>query len=215
MRYHICRDVRQFGPNSPDEIRNYVDQGSVLTSDLAREETSQSWMPVPQVLVAPVYNPSPPPPSLHWALVLLLSWITLGLFGTVWMFVQSIWVKNIDPQSKATRYNMISLLIGLVGIAVSVPYMLVRVFLADDVAGGTLAGVLIGLVTILVLSLVSCTFLVAGVFGIRKSMERYYNTTEPIGLRLSGVMLFLFNFVYLQYHFTRIAEWKRTGVLRG
>ena len=36
---------------------------------------------------------------------------------------------------------------------------------------------------------------------------------EPINLRLSGVMTFFFNILYFQYHFTRIAEWKRTGML--
>ena len=52
------------------------------------------------------------------------------------------------------------------------------------------------------------------VFGVRKSMVTYYNSVEPIGLRLSGIMTFFFNFLYFQYHFSRIANWKRTGILR-
>jgi hypothetical protein len=45
-------------------------------------------------------------------------------------------------------------------------------------------------------------------------MERYYNTVEPINLRLSAVMTLFFNVLYFQYHMTRIADWKQTGVLR-
>jgi hypothetical protein len=44
-------------------------------------------------------------------------------------------------------------------------------------------------------------------------MLTYFNTVEPIALRLSGVMTFFFGILYLQYHMTRIADWKRTGVL--
>jgi hypothetical protein len=45
-------------------------------------------------------------------------------------------------------------------------------------------------------------------------MLRYYNSTEPINLRLSAVMTFFFNTLYFQYHMSRIADWKRTGYLR-
>jgi hypothetical protein len=44
-------------------------------------------------------------------------------------------------------------------------------------------------------------------------MEEYYNSTENIGLSLSGVMTFFFSAVYLQYHINRIARWKKTGEL--
>jgi len=59
----------------------------------------------------------------------------------------------------------------------------------------------------------SCVFGLMGVFGMRRSLLNYYNTVEPIGLRLSGVMTFFFSVFYFQYHFTRIANWKQTGVL--
>jgi hypothetical protein len=47
----------------------------------------------------------------------------------------------------------------------------------------------------------------------RTSIERHYNTVENIGLKLSPVMTFFFNLYYFQYHFARIAEWKKTGRL--
>jgi hypothetical protein len=39
----------------------------------------------------------PTPPKLHWALVLLFTVLTLGIFLIVWMFIQSSWAKKIDP----------------------------------------------------------------------------------------------------------------------
>ncbi|MGA0586964.1 DUF4339 domain-containing protein [Dyella sp. KRB-257] len=44
----------------------------------------------------------PSPPSLHWGLVLLFTILTLGLFGVIWPFVQSNWVRKIDRHSHAT-----------------------------------------------------------------------------------------------------------------
>ena len=52
-----------------------------------------------------------------------------------------------------------------------------------------------------------------GVFQMKSDLEDYYNSTEPINLQLSGVMVFFFNVYYFQHHFSRIAQWKKTGVL--
>jgi len=38
----------------------------------------------------------------------------------------------------------------------------------------------------------------------RDALVDYYNTVEPINLRLSGVMTFFFAVFYFQYHFCRI-----------
>ena len=64
-----------------------------------------------------------------------------------------------------------------------------------------------------IVGLVPAVFGILGVFGMRRSLVTYYNTVEPIGLRLSGVMTFFFAVFYFQYHFMRIANWKQTGVL--
>jgi hypothetical protein len=47
----------------------------------------------------------------------------------------------------------------------------------------------------------------------RGSLEEHYNSAEPIGLTLSGVMTFFFNIYYFQYHLTRIAEAKKAQQL--
>jgi hypothetical protein len=54
---------------------------------------------------------------------------------------------------------------------------------------------------------------IIGNFKMRAALQEYYNTVEPISLRLSGVMTFFFSIWYFQYHFTRIANWKKTGYL--
>jgi hypothetical protein len=41
----------------------------------------------------------------------------------------------------------------------------------------------------------------------------YYNSVEPIQLSLSGALTFFFGVFYLQYHMSRIAHWKKTGIL--
>ena len=56
-------------------------------------------------------------------------------------------------------------------------------------------------------------FAILAFFNMRASLVNYYNSVEPIGLRLSGVMTFFFNILYFQYHFSRIATWKQTGQL--
>ncbi len=35
------------------------------------------------------------PPKLHWSLVLILTWVTNGLFGGVWLMVQADWVRKL------------------------------------------------------------------------------------------------------------------------
>ncbi len=54
---------------------------------------------------------------------------------------------------------------------------------------------------------------IIGHFNMKDSIEQHYNRVEPIGLRMSGVMTFFFNLFYFQYHFARIAEMKRTGIV--
>jgi hypothetical protein len=44
------------------------------------------------------------------------------------------------------------------------------------------------------------------VFNMKDSLENYYNSREPIGLQLSGVMVFFFATFYFQYHFNEITQ---------
>lgn len=141
------------------------------------------------------------PPEMHWAVVLILSWITFGLGAVVWMFKEAAFVKKIDPSSKAVVLYIGVLLLMVVQVALYLP-----VISSGDISEvESVAGIImIVSVAIVILALVT-------IFGMRGSLIRYYNTTEPIGLKLSGVMTFFFSILYFQYHFSRIARWKKTG----
>jgi len=144
------------------------------------------------------------PPDMHWALVLVLSWITMGLAGLIWAFKEATFVKKLDPASKAVAM----LLVCLLGMAAQVLLYIAAIASRSLTLMATMG---------VVVMLVNVVIIVAGlmaIFGMRSSLVRYYNTVEPIGLRLSGVMTFFFSILYFQYHFSRIAEWKKTGVLR-
>jgi hypothetical protein len=145
---------------------------------------------------------------MHWALVLVLAMITGGVFGFIWFCIQAGYAKRIHPASKARLLIVLSILLiaGMfvlsIGAAVAGAAMQSEAVLA---AIGLLA---------LGISFAAAACSIAAVFSIRKAMQTYFNTAEPIGLRMSGVMTFFFGILYLQYHMTRIADWKRTGALR-
>ena len=54
--------------------------------------------------VAPLAN-APVPPDFHWALVLVISIVTCGLFGWAWLFVEAAYVKKIKQDSKGLLFD--------------------------------------------------------------------------------------------------------------
>jgi len=159
----------------------------------------------PAAPVSPMQSPQVPqaggfvPPSLHWALVLVLGMVTCGVFSFVWIFIQAAFIKKIRPASNLIMLYVIAVVLAVVGY----PIFLIS-SMQEAQAGIALGGLIYfgGLVMNFV-----------AIFKARSLLLEYYNTVEPINLRLSGVMTFFFNILYFQYHFTRIAEWKRTGML--
>ncbi|WP_457278757.1 hypothetical protein [Polaromonas sp. P5_D5] len=153
----------------------------------------------------PFTNPGPPgggmnadaypaPPQLHWALVLLFTLLTLGVFMIVWMFIQSTWVRKINPASNATTQFVI-----YVPLAIFAQILFEG---SDNLKG-------VGFL----LMLVSYVIFYFGAYSIRRSMLNHYNSVEPMQLELSAAMTFLFSTFYLQYHMTRIAQWKAASRL--
>jgi hypothetical protein len=63
-------------------------------------------------------------------------------------------------------------------------------------------------------SFIGLVLFIVAEFQIKSDLEGYYNTHEPIYLRLNGVMTFFFAVWYFQHHLSRIAQWKKTGVLQ-
>jgi hypothetical protein len=207
VQYFVKRGTERFGPYSLSDLQRYVQSGNIATDDLTQSEGISDWVPVSQALgnipatavtsggaavaPAPERGSIPLPPNLHWAIVLVLGTVTLGLFNTVWALIQANWARKLSGNNK--------------------PMVLVAMYPAGVVTG-TIMGILkVPLVPLV--NLVTGIVYLVGIFSIRDAMEDYYNSTENIGLSLSGVMTFFFSTVYIQYHINKIARWKKTGVL--
>jgi hypothetical protein len=228
MKYYIQRDLNQYGPYTLADLQRYVVQGNILMTDLTKSEGMNDWVPVSQVIgnipiaaTAPAYAApggtvyggagtiyggayagaaapavaGPVPPDLHWALVLLIGFFTCGLFLSAWLIVEAAWVRKIKPSSAAIFFVCtgvaMSFISGFMGGIRN---------LDSNPMGGLLwiVGVVLNLI---------------GIFQIRSDLEDYYNFQENISLNLNGGMTFFFAVFYFQHHFSRIAKWKKTGVL--
>lgn len=212
MNYFIKRDLQEYGPYTIAELQKYVSSGNVLVTDLCRSEGMNEWVPVSQVIgniPVPVAAPAPTqasiaaaaaalypaPPSLHWGIAVLLGVVTCGIFGWIWALVQASWLRKIQPASKAIIYYGIGVALFAVVIVMSV---------SNPQEPKPLASLL---------NLVAAVLWITGSFSMKNSLEEHYNSAEPIGLDLNGVMTFFFNVYYFQYHFTQINETrKRQGV---
>ena len=143
---------------------------------------STPYQPPYQPSSVPPQNPYPggyaqqqsvPPPRMHWALVLLLSIVTVGLFYMVWMILQANWAKKVSGQGKA-----LTLAMAYAGIAV------LAMVLNLSSPGSSLT-MLLGLANLV-------TYFLA-IFALRAQLQ-----APPINLSLSGVMTFFFGAIYFQ-----------------
>ncbi len=153
----------------------------------------------------------PDPPNLHWGLVLLISVFTNGLFLIIWEFVQCAWLKKVQPDATALKKYITAygLIIGGLIIAIIAGAIIAS---TNQPNNTPVAGILIALVA------VACYFggfimVFVARFSERASLEQHFNSAEPIGLRLSGVMTFFFGGFYFQYHLNRINTLKQAARL--
>jgi GYF domain 2/Domain of unknown function (DUF4234) len=227
MNYFIKRDDKEYGPYSLADLQKYVASGNVLLTDLCRSEGLTDWVPVSQVIgnipvpaaapqptagtvygapaaygapaghAAAAVSQYPPPPSLHWGILILLGVLTCGIFGWVWAFIQAAWVKKVQPESKALLYY---------GIAVGLFVLMFGGAFMAGVQGQAGAG---REPVFLLFRLGGAIMWLVAAFNMRSSIEDHFNSAEPIGLSLNGVMTFFFSIYYFQYHFTRINEMKQ------
>lgn len=226
MNYFIKRDLNEYGPYTLADLQKYVAQGNIALTDLTRSEGMTDWVPVSQVIgnipvpvpapapyaggtavfagqsaygTAPTMMTTPIPPDFHWALVLLIGVVTCGLFLTAWTIVEAAWIRKIKPASKGLLYVLLA--VGCFFVGGFVNGLLTATTHGQAAPVGSL------------FTLGGYALLLVGVFTMRSDLEDYYNSTENIGLSLSGVMTFFFAVFYFQHHFSRIAKWKKTGVL--
>lgn len=226
MNYFIKRDLNEYGPYSLADLQKYVASGNILLTDLCRSEGLTDWLPVSQVIgnipvpaapqpvapavpgsyLAPGVSAYPPPPNLHWGICLLLSIVTCTLFTWIWAFIQAAWVKKVQPNSKGLVYYGAAAGIWLLSVCFGLYYGISLGVHGVGAAGLTAPGfrLVVGIVRLAIL-----TVAILGNFNMRESIEEHFNTAEPIGLSLSGVLTFFFGIIYFQYHFTQINEMKR------
>ena len=157
-----------------------------------------------QAAVAAARASLPPPPALHWSLVLLLSLFTLGLFGWVWYFIQAAYVRKIDLGSNATAYLVIHSLCCVVYVVVSV--------LSGIDPAGSMPDSIPPATTALLLALLlgGIIFFYCALYSMAGSLE---NLPRRYGVRMviGGFTLFLFRSLYLQGQLSWLARWKATG----
>jgi hypothetical protein len=238
MKYYIQRQLNEYGPYTLADLQRYVAQGSIQLADLTRSEGMTDWVPVSQVIgnipipvaagatagayaggtvyggsgtvydgsttgfgVQPVPMQGSPfvPPDFHWGLVLLIGVVTCGLFNYAWLIVEAAFVRKLKSDSKGLLFTILATAVLFVGGFANGVITAVNHGESNPFGGlVTIAGIVLYLV---------------GVFQMKSDLEDYYNSTEPINLQLSGVMVFFFNVYYFQHHFSRIAQWKKTGIL--
>jgi|SRR5215470_10799736 len=207
MEYFVKRGDQRFGPYNLSDLQQYVQSGNLVAGDLAQSEGMADWVPLSQVLgnipaiagvaVAAAAEPQlvPLPPNLHWSIVLILGVLTRQLFNLIWALVQGNWARKLCGDNK--------------------PLVLVAMYPAGMVAGILTIVLYRGAAALGGLFIIGGAIVyLVGVFSIKAAMEEYYNSTENIGLQLSGAMTFFFSTVYIQYHINSIARWKKTGVLK-
>jgi hypothetical protein len=236
LKYYIQRQLNEYGPYTLADLQRYVAQGSILPTDMTRSEGMTEWTPVSQVIgnipiplaagtaagaggtvyggsgtvydgstagfgaqAVPMQGTPLVPPDFHWALVLLIGVFTCGLFNYAWLIVEAAFVRKLKSESKGLLFIIIATSVLIGGGFIN------GVITAMNHGEGNPFGALI--------TIAGFVLYLVGVFQMKSDLEDYYNSVEPINLHLNGGMVFFFNVYYFQYHFSRIAQWKKTGML--
>ena len=151
---------------------------------------------VPPTAYAAAASPYPDAPNLHWALVMLFTLLTCGLFIVVWNLIVTAWLRRVQPNANAFYLYIVHaviLLLVFVTPGSSVHHALTPGihFAHSGFFGGTL------------FFLAWLSKLIAR-FSEQNSLEEHFNGPEPLGLTLNPVMTFFFGGLYFQSELTRI-----------
>ncbi|MCC6264331.1 MAG: DUF4339 domain-containing protein [Bryobacterales bacterium] len=230
MNYFVQREQREYGPYTEGDLRRYLASGHLFPHDLVRREDEQAhrplsqWMSsaaapaIPPGAYAPAYlrpqmaNGAPLPPNLHWGLVLLFTILTCGFFSMIWMLMQAWWLKQLHPANRSIWLLTASFGITYVAsIALSAFSPLVETAPKDPDLSLPIMFFFLGIAVLI--SLAGLGLFFAAELAMRKEMLTYFNTVENIQLRLNPVLTVFVGMYYLQYHMSRIVEWKKTGAL--
>jgi preprotein translocase subunit SecY len=137
----------------------------------------------------PVVRAVPDPPRLHWAWLLVLSIVTFGFFGSVWMIVQANWVRKVRGRSRTLPWAianasalpalfLFALVMGALGAAYQLENTQTDVAIAVE-----WARVIMGALWLIT------------IYMLHNELSEH-----PISIPLSGVATFFFGPIYFQYH---------------
>ena len=124
--------------------------------------------------------------SFHWRQDTAVDVFVVVL----WSLVQAGWLKSADMRSKAIYWYVAIVVLNLVSLALN---NAVRMPNGVDV----------------VLAITTAAVSIASSFVFRSEMQRYFNDTDDVGLKLSPWMTLFFSTLYFQYHFHKIAKLKK------
>jgi hypothetical protein len=213
MEYYARDGEQTYGPFTLVQLQNEVRAGRIAPSALVKSEGMPDWRPSPEVLGA--ISLAPPslapraaaalapvavrvradlPPNLHWGVLLLLSFITQGLFMMVWAAILGNWARKLEKNNRA--------LVLVAMYPAAIVAALVAYANEDDEMG-------------LVLLLGGFIAYYLGVFMIKHVIEGYSSPAGRTPMKLSGVMTLLFSVVYLQYHVNHLARPGRISRISG
>ena len=220
MQYRVTRNGQAYGPYTLEDLQRYVTSGNVLLSDVAKTDDMPDWLPVSQILgvapPAPSYPPTPyanasgvtypasallypDPPNLPWGLLLLIDFLTCGLFQIIWNIIIAAWARRIQPQSIAIYFYIGGLVLAFANLSSSFGNVLAA--LHHEPIHPNYVGVL--------LTFTGWVVRLVARFSLRETLEKHYNGPEPLGLRLSAVMTFFFGGIYFMYKLNGLNEIKQ------
>lgn len=220
QRYLTSGNVLPTDLAKSEEMSDWVPVSQIVSQSVTQAATPTTGMPTPPIspgiAAQPYYAPPaytvapsgaayPDPPNLHWGLVLLIGILTCGVFFVIWDLVQVLWMKRVQPQTKALPYFIAYVVLSFLNFGASLGNT------AAVMQGGhphsSPLSVLTGVATFVLVIIYR--------FAMKASLEQHFNGPEPIGLRLGPVMTFFFGGLYFQYHFNKINQMKQAYRYRG
>jgi hypothetical protein len=208
MKYYIQRQLQQYGPYSMEEVERYMAQGNIVLADLARTEAMTTWMPLSQLIAsAQGVTSSPAAPS---GPVTPAAPVSMNVAAAAPRYAPVHAAPAAGPMPPDLHWALV-LLLGIMTFGIfSLVWLIIECSFVKTIrpASNFILFLVLGLIPF-----VGIVFVFIGLFKMRDAIQEYYNTVEPINLRLSGVMTFFFAMLYFQHHFSRIAQWKKTGYL--
>lgn len=230
MHYHVSRGGQTYGPYTLADLERYIASGNILPTDMVKSDEMPEWVPVSDVIrpAAPASvtveygqngpvatanyaaqeqyrEPYPNPPNLHWGLVLLFDVLTTGLFQMVWNVIVSLWMRRVQPNSRALFYYAAGYALVVIYFWLQIPTMI----------AGMHHIVMHPPLWVRLVGFLSWVARLLARFSMKSSLEEHYNTVEPIGLRLNGFLVFFFGGLYIQSQLNRINDIKIAMRYRG